>query len=569
MLKSPLFIHGDKVVFIQGDGSLTMLDLDTGAVIKRIRLKHELAAAAFEPVGDNILGIGENNLFLLDGKTGDLLWEHAAWYRLRHGDIFICLEESRRLVAISAETGAKVWEMDVRRYVHCSIAAGRLFCLSGRIYNVPSFFLLCLDLENGEILWKKDALRGDFWAKMAATDDGVFVLSGPVGKDDAKTFFNRILAWTPDGDELPTIAPDESDLNKPYWLGINHGRFIVNGVEHALERLPYRRAEWRKSTPAERERLGLSPDREVPGVKLSGDALLVFDIPEDQYMYWHRYDGQPLNRRILYIDAETTWTGKPGYLNTDPRNYPDDCAASSDKAVIANLLGQVECLDRRTGRSLWIYIYPTHSYNLAGYGVWEGIGGYYNGYYVDHLRRYRDAVAGIGVTGTIVEGVPSPSAFTIITDPNPADYYGKGAEIGKTRAMQLHVFIAIAALACLSQLRFFAFRRKKGAGGDPADAPAPIRKSYSAAVFFAFMAFTALVLFFFYGAYSFFIALSLRVLLAALLLICLVKLAKTLTGPDNAAEKGVAVVMAAFFLALTFLLFFPAIRHNGIAWLFL
>lgn len=87
----------------------------------------------------------------------------------------------------------------------------------------------------------------------------------------------------------------------------------------------------------------------------------------------------------------------------------------ADSLVIASQLGQVECLDRRSGRSRWLYVYPAEDRRIENFG--KRTKRRNDGTIADWIRAYKDRSSGVGITGTVPEGESAPESFRIIAAP--------------------------------------------------------------------------------------------------------------------------------------------------------
>jgi hypothetical protein len=204
-------------------------------------------------------------------------------------------------------------------------------------------------------------------------------------------------------------------------------RMTVDGVEYLRPGLSIGENPWRQLTTEEKSLLNLPEDFNANGCILSGGGFFV-PRKNDDHHPWRAENT--LDRSITFFDnGRMAWRGVPGYQNLHHENGVETVFADAERVVIVSRLGQVECLDRRSGRSRWLYIFPTNRSDLSGPYAWDPKP-YHHDFYIDSLRRYREETAGIGISGTVIDGDPEPPAYRIAIDPDPTDYYAYDEAMG-------------------------------------------------------------------------------------------------------------------------------------------
>ena len=135
-----------------------------------------------------------NVIQALDGRTGDLIWEHAAGpdnsQDMRgiaiYGDKIIQATTDARLVALDARTGELVWETDIQEGNSNSsgpiVADGKVITgmASCATYDETRCFISAHDANTGELVWRFNTIAGagepggDTWANL----DNIFRKGG-------------------------------------------------------------------------------------------------------------------------------------------------------------------------------------------------------------------------------------------------------------------------------------------------------------------------------------------------------------------------------------------------------
>lgn len=452
-LRSPIWLHEGKVVFTQPDGSLTILNAETGAVIHRIAATGELRALWFEAFGDDIVGMGGGGVFCVDGNAGTVKWRRGGETPLRFdalsGPLIVVANPNHTLAAYDVSTGETVWTKNLGEYVSFDAVGGRLYAFHGFFHDYPHgasrSFLSCLDPESGRELWRETASEKESWVKIALFETSVHVLATEAGL----TVRNRLISWTRDGEPRPSPPLDPEDVGKRY-RNSNETLLRVGGDAYTFRRAPIPgERSWSEFTPGEIERFGLCASAYFPqgGMRLDGGGVLAVSgvVPgwgRTTWDFFNRYspylthEKGRLDRRFHFLDGDISWIGEPGYFNVGyivPKegvyerhdNYLDNAASDGRHVVVATSFGQMECLDRVSGASRWLYLYPTRRREFSIPFEWPlfmvNAGGY-----LSLLRGYEDANMGIGVTGTVRRdygGEKPEGGFFITVDPKPTHWH--------------------------------------------------------------------------------------------------------------------------------------------------
>lgn len=431
---APVFlVDRGRLLFTQGYEGLTILDLADGKVLKRYDRSPGLSSQRLAIVDGDIMGFGYNHVFRLDRDTCEALWQADISNATLYDDLLIG-ENDNNLLGVDIKSGKRRWSVGIGYSPLWLRHGDRIFCLGGGRRHTDR--LLCIDAVSGEVLWTRKAGAGEEFWKLACSENQVYVLS-QISRDYRQgTFSNTIRTWNHAGEELASLQPDIRDMHI-YQYKTDDTSFVVEGVAHPQPRskegdFPLLRPETRQPDARERECLDLATEKNTIGFVLPGGGLLIGPAgfrrgsPRRRgYDTWRPSDG-----RLHYIDAARHWGGTTGYLNMGVRNPLLWATADGDMLLVASVLGQVECLEKTTGRSLWIYVYPTPREDLSNqpwqYGSWKG------GFLVDRLRNYEREIAGEGVTGTIPDGEAGSSPFTIILDPQRRNRYEPLHEQGKS-----------------------------------------------------------------------------------------------------------------------------------------
>lgn len=423
MYQSRLFMYRDTVIFLQPDGSITVLALKDGSVLRRAKQPgrnfHTLRADLFEERNGNILGASNGSLFLLDGKTFELLWAQKAVQPLLRPEAYYYSDGNHALAAADPGTGKDIWRVDVGGYGQFEYSGGRIFVLASNHWNADNSFLVCLDAADGRELWRKSAPRNTAWMRLAVSDAKLYVVRADYdGQSKSDRSIREVMVWNHDGEFLESSPPGPG-LNKTDAWSIDNVDLHLEGTTYRKRGIPYAESPMRALTAAEQARFNFRTRNGPEGFALPGGGVVGTVIEESSKSEQH--DGAA-NRRLFFIEDSIAWTRKADYLEFQGRNGLFDAVESGDSLVLAYRLGQVECLDRRTGKSRWLYIFPTNRADLSGpYRFMPSP--HHKEYYLDSLARYRRETNGIGISGTVIDGDTGAPGTRIIIDPAPVHYY--------------------------------------------------------------------------------------------------------------------------------------------------
>lgn len=167
-----LSMHGGSLVYGCYDGTITRLDACTGEVLWRWRQDTSVHATPTVDVrGGRVFinteqwndGHPMGHLIALDWTSGRLLWQRAhAWWPPGspawdpHTDTVVATCNDQTLIACQASTGELLWRQHTQGLVR-----GRPLITQGKlVVATESGWLQCLDLQQGQPLWKRRYGRG-------------------------------------------------------------------------------------------------------------------------------------------------------------------------------------------------------------------------------------------------------------------------------------------------------------------------------------------------------------------------------------------------------------------------
>lgn len=440
--RSPLFIDGGRLHFIQVDGTLTVIDIAGGEVLRRIRAPFGLEAQKFVKTDFGILGLSHRSLFLLAADTGGLIWAREARLSLRRGDTAFCFERWGDVVALDLRTGEDRWRQRLGEVQSHIEDDGRLYLTLESPARGGANTLVCLDAADGRELWRASPENRTWFGMRLEAGGGVSVFTF---LRDGLAFVNGqqlLYTWSRDGELLAQREADDAELGEFWPWSLARPSVPEEEPSHVV---PFRDTAIAIADTG----LAIYDDYEPKGVEgyplPDGGVLAVYNNRTSPVIA-----GIAGGRQIEFADAEHFWKGWTDYLSRGSGNHLAAVAGTADALILAAQGGQVECLDRDTGRSRWLYVFPVHSRELdrqrffAFNGLWDWKG---NRFYSDRRRDYRDSFTHPRCRGTVGATDPESPPTRLLLDPDPTDLYRKDWEFGRKVAGYVYGICAATILA--------------------------------------------------------------------------------------------------------------------------
>lgn len=483
---SPFLIDGDKVFFLQSDLTLTVLNINTGEVINRDTAVrqfigkwagyHDLVVKQWHVAGRLAIGAHEGGVFIVDLDKGafDLSYasvpgayiasEPLAW----EGGLYFSVD--RKLLRLDAETKTAtiLLEQGPKEF---DIRDGRLYGLFR--YRMGPDALGCFDPITGEQLWFREAGRDEEWLGFACLDDGVHTFVASAGERKASRSKGLLGGYANRGNPLSRVDVFDSEGNtaatRPAVLSdfgdqwpVVSGSFIYKGEIYQEmrrtedpDRLDGYDSTRKRQAEEKRQLLGmlLTPanDGDESSAKKRrhetlGGALGSRHISKTvpvgrrglvglgEVKVPHPGDGLERDRIVAFQvdDNFEIWkTCLPGMEAVTRgysffQNYSNFCSlAVTDAHVLVGMPGgKVECLERETGRPLWLYSFPAFDYrhwsDISPFRFCRATGdGWEEGFYREVREEYEKSLSVPEQLAAMGENEPKATTTRIIVDPAP------------------------------------------------------------------------------------------------------------------------------------------------------
>jgi len=354
---SPFLILDDgtddaRVALIRPGGVFLMLKLSDGSLLARHEPYGLSSITEFRLLDDYRIGVAAwNGYRIFDGRTGELLAESERRNPIFAGDFVFSSSESeyttRNVSATDWRTGETVWTVDLPAgprmvaYGDGSVIVGCVRFPPPTELGLCDFFFIAFDARTGEEEWRV-TFKASSLAQMILIDDTLYASDREPNLDRS-----RLWRWNLEGKPLD----DES-----VFVGLRE--------EHPLYENDWHRRPFR--IPAGASVNGRPPrplntpfgqainQRDDYTLRaISGDTVLSARV---EWVPGVRFDGIDLE----YRDGEyLVWSGRLSQVYKN-RGMVYALALTNDFALVASDSGQIEAIDRKTGRSRWIFHFPIH-----------------------------------------------------------------------------------------------------------------------------------------------------------------------------------------------------------------
>jgi len=422
---SNFLVADGKVFFAQADGSLTALDLQTGAVVAR--LTDGDYSGRLKRIDDAILVHAYRNVTLLnlDALT-------PQWSMSKPGGIYSLNITSGYLIAADGNgsvecrdliSGDVRWTYDLPGAV--DIVAVKEHVLIHQHYDKYPIAIALLELGTGRELYRREPPADMEYLKAYFDGEHAYLATGTASKGgstrstpyDLGATCDHIVTWDLFGGEIARSEAPVSiygrtsyDLDREDFT-VADKRFTARGLVYPID----------SPCPDVGPLATRGTQPETP-MQLPDGFIHVVDAVEDRE-----------HQCAAVVERMSSDRGWRGYL---PYVGENGCithtSLTGDFLLLGSNSGHVECVDADTGRSRWLYVFPAID-QMASFSFPYGM----PPYYADRARRFRRAIErNRNVTGMI----PIPATFSenegrwsdivasagenrprLIPDPNPSD----------------------------------------------------------------------------------------------------------------------------------------------------
>lgn len=391
-IRSNLLIDRGRVLFTQPRGTLTALDVATGAVLAR---KGNLGySRRLKSVDRGILAETSRGVALLDRTSLDVLWQISdRRYGVASGGHMVCWDDDGLRTCLSLDTGQDLWSYHLSGGYCIAAEKGKALLFNSTVYDGAkgTSAVVLLDLETGKELLHRTTPPGiHYWPPYFDGEHIYLPCRSQGGESPPDTScpdrgrpsapFERMLVWDLTGREIESIpVPDELtksilELAEGFvlagkafaggrvWKHLEDepGGYRPKGLVMALEDED-KSGKMQHYQPAEhdpgmlllamRDRRACSYRQETR-FNLGDDCLIIANVIE-----YVRKDGRPPTQYVAVElrSSHGNWEGRLPHVR-DAVTVVVSVAATERWLLLGTVFGHVEAIDRATGESLWMYI---------------------------------------------------------------------------------------------------------------------------------------------------------------------------------------------------------------------
>lgn len=325
---------GSSVIFAQPDGSLTELDASSGAVLhrtQRLGIRRLVADS-----GGLLVCDGSSSVTVIDAATSTVVWAAPGWATLLVDGMVVVRNGTTDCRDLA--TGRLLWSAP-RNAMHMVARDGRL---AMRMMDDPDVVLL--ELATGRELFARahggaDGSHRVFLASDRLISVGYHSMRGPSGG----VVPGDVIVWDFDGRE---IAHDPVGTVVPTGSGTYRYEDVVLGQDghaHPLNSAP------RAVADAFDTFFG-----DLTTVTLAFGSLEVSPT-----LCMGTYGGRPQSLIVMTLAGEESWS----ILAPDPHRGDWAVTRTGNRLLLGRPNGEVEALDTRDRRSVWVYKPPRAPYD--------------------------------------------------------------------------------------------------------------------------------------------------------------------------------------------------------------
>jgi len=399
---SNFLIESNRVVFAQSDSSLTVLAIDSGAVLERRKRGDFSGRLKRVPFG--ILLLQYSSISLLDATNFSTIWQTDLAYEPNVLENSLVSYDGNGVVARrNLNDGTVRWTFSLPGALEVVAEGDKVLINRAATYekkNVPA--LVMLDLESGKEIFRKTPPDGIQWPKIFFDGQNVYIEEGAFSGKRSDYELENLVVWSAQGQEIRRIPLDEKTRKE---IRFSDSPFDLDQKTFFQSHVYSNR--WSISS----ERFG-----KICSTENQSNGVTCYNL-DDGFAFTERCKysagGQSYKCEVELESPEGHWEGVLAYLSKGGRISA--IARISDRILLGTDRGQVECINARTGESLWLYVFPTIRQTLSyssPYGMPPMMS--------QAAKLYRDDNRTIPQTGLQLLNQNSRRT-RVIVDPEPAD----------------------------------------------------------------------------------------------------------------------------------------------------
>jgi outer membrane protein assembly factor BamB len=433
-LHSNILVDGKRVIFAQGTGSLTVLNLETGAVLLRKAPK-----GAFEYSGTlqssvhGVLMMSYETIALLDRNSFEPIWRADRCHdAVSDGEHVVSHDGYHTVTCRQVQTGRVSWKIDMEGGWHLLAARGKVLVATTEHWN-SRHALQVLDLKSGGQLLQHEGASGVHWHQVFFDGQLIYLVEGNAAdRYESPRKSLRLKALDLEGKvaaeadyKSTEVVSRTGQWNITFIWGNKYfdDRRVQTANAHERQVLA---TLWKT---ADECRNMLENETGFPDRRDTHPWLL----PSGVFANLPRKDSDNEIGQVLVMNKpKGSWTAYAPYLGKV--GSITHVAEVDGNLLLGSSEGHLECLDAATGRPRWLYAFPVIRQTVT-YSAPHGM----PPYLTRQAAEYRKGIERISVTcGSILlpaDSQPSTKWATlraeteypgqIFLDPSPDDPFAE------------------------------------------------------------------------------------------------------------------------------------------------
>ena len=430
-IDSNILVDGKRVIFAQGTGSLTILNLETGAVLLRKKPGSDFDySGKLRRTLHGVLMMSYDRIALLDGNTFEPVWRAERCYgAVFDGEHVVTHDGNHTVICRSVQSGKVAWKVDMEGGWRLLAANGKVI-VSTAEHSDRHSALLILDIASGGQILRHEAALGVHWHQVYFDGQHVYLAEGNSAErisrrpDQLKTLDLEGKVVAKAAYNSPEVIANTSREDAVF---IWSDKYFADGqVQPVTAHVRNTLADlWKKGDDV---RDMLENDREFFRRKHYHPKLLQSGILTN---FPSKDADNAVGQLIQMITSRGSWTAYGPHLGE--YGTISHVVEADGKLLSGSTEGHLECMDIESGRPRWLYAFPvvrqTVSYS-SPYGMPP--------YLTQRAAEYRKCVEEMNVpSGSIVlpfEFQPASTTWAklrtemqypgqIVIDPDPDDPY--------------------------------------------------------------------------------------------------------------------------------------------------
>jgi hypothetical protein len=355
-LHSNILVDGKRVIFAQGTGSLTVLDLETGAVLLRKAPKNGLEySGTLQSSVHGVLMMSYGTIALLDENSFEPVWRADRCYdAVSDGEQVVSHDGNHTVTCRLVQTGRVSWKIDMEGGWYLFTASGKVLVATPDVWDRRNALLL-LDLKSGGQLLHYEGASDVHWHQVFFDGERIYLVEGnsadryqvPEKPVHLKTLDLEGKVVATADYKSPEVVPRGRGNSAFIWGNKYFDDKRVQTV-NAHERQVLAKL-WKTGDECrdmlENERGFLERRDDLPSV-----------LPSGVFANQPRKDtDNEIGQLLLMSKPEGSWTAYAPYLGK--LGSITHVAEADGKLLLGSSEGHLECLDTATGRPRWLYAF--------------------------------------------------------------------------------------------------------------------------------------------------------------------------------------------------------------------